>query len=113
MAFPGGQEGVKSFQLSLVFENFIDDLLNAEETQGRDQENVGKVDSELPDGFMSAERLDIPHVMARVWICRRMITTLAWLGAEIAEQRGGVKYGSGGHNQTQHDQAVNTIISEI
>ena len=81
------EERVETFNLFVWFEYFLDEPLNAHQEQSWDEEDVGEVDGKFAQIFVSAESLDVPHVMARVVWGRRETPALFFFSAKVAEQR--------------------------
>lgn len=107
-----GKQRIESLQLLFVFEKFVCEFLDAEKDEGGDEEDIGEVDGELAHGLVGAECLDIPHVVAGIIRGGGPVPALVLLGAQRAEQRRRVEDGRGGHDEPQHDQAVDNVIPE-
>ena len=58
---------MKSFDLNIRFENFLEQSLYANKDQGRYEEDVGEVEGELAQGLVCAVGLNKVDMVARVY----------------------------------------------
>ena len=76
---------MEPFNLFLGLEYLVNQSLNHHEQEGRDEKDVGEEKGKFSH-FVSAECLDIPHVVARILRCYWKLSTLVWFRAKVAEE---------------------------